>query len=330
MKKLELKKPVSNCYQFMAFPLSIMENYAPSYEWIYSNFIQTCFDLNFHSSPVPFYFYIYDYTISPFLHTQKLNREFLSANQLNIIQLVENSIDDGHYIYLNLDEFYVPKRHFLGKEHFSHDVLIYGNDRKTKEIYLYGFDENLQMAQTVISYDDFELAYNSVGNIDAWANYIHLYKTNEEGTFHLDRNIITEQISEYLNGSNSSQRFAALRQPWDRAYGIDFYKHISAYFNSCEKNNIPVDVKIFHFLYEHKFIMKQRIEYMFGKNMISDETLLEKLDGIVNDSVGIRNAILRGKLTKVYKYESLEKSLMKLQNDEICVLTKIVENIKKL
>jgi len=64
--------------------------------------------------------------------------------------------------------------------------------------------------------------------------------------------------------------------------------------------------------------------------MISDEILLEKLDGIVSDAVGIRNAVLRGKLIKVYKYESLEKSLMKLQNDEICVLTKIVENIKKL
>ena len=63
---------------------------------------------------------------------------------------------------------------------------------------------------------------------------------------------IIEQLTDYLNSKNSSERFRMLRTPWERVYGLDFYENIGIHLSDCQSKNEQVEIKIFHFLYEHK------------------------------------------------------------------------------
>lgn len=328
MKKLKIEQPISNCYQFMAFPLAIQECNPMAYEWIYSNFIQTCFDLSYHKTPVPYYFYIFDYTISPFLDVQKLNRDTLANNNLNILDFIVNTVDNGQYIYLNLDEFYIPKRNAYKDKHFSHDCLIYGYDMGKREIYLYGFDISNQLNMTEISFDDFVLAYENIELIEKELTYINLYKLRKGCKYKLNLDIIIEQLKEYFEGRNSSNRFSMLRETWERAYGIDFYTHINDYILSCESEKIKMDIRIFHFLYEHKYIMKRRIEYLLKTSTITECNLLNFWNEITEEALIIRNKAIKSNLLNEYKYSNLNASIQLLGKKEKAVLEKTIEHMQ--
>jgi len=329
-KILKIKEPISNSYHFMAFPLSILEQHAITYEWIYSNFIQTCLDTNYDDSPVPFYFYIYDYTLSPFLEVQKIDRNFMNFNRLDIIELVKNAIDNEYYIYLNLDDFYVPDRRSFKNKHFSHDSLVYGYDTKKEEIYLYGFDSKMKLNTTVISFSNFILAYDGMDIIDTDLTYINLYKFNKLGKYKLDLNLILEQLIEYSESKNSSVRFSTLREPWIRSYGMNFYENISCYLQNFDDKNIRADIRIFHFMYEHKNIMANRIKFLLNKSMIKDTSLLISWEKITKDALIIRNNVIKMNLSnKKVRYADLSVYFELLKKDEENALKKTIQHLKE-
>jgi len=330
VKKLEIKEPSSICYQFMAFPLMVMECNSKSYEWIYGNFIQTCFDTAYHKAPVPFYFYIFDYTISPFLEVHKINRDFLNFNKIKILDLVKNSINNNYYIYLNLDEFYVPQRFSYKVKHFSHDCLIHGYDLEKKEIYLFGYSSKWQIESTSISFDEFELAYMNLELIDTELTYINLYRCKESGQYALKLDMIVKQLIEYLEGINSSEQFSMLKEPFERAYGMNFYQYIGEYLLNCETYNIEYDIRVFHFLFEHKKIMENRIRYLLETSRIKDEALLNDWEGIAEDALVIKNKVMKLQVLRKYDYQDLNNRIQILGKNERKVLIETIYHLESL
>ncbi|MCL2864487.1 MAG: hypothetical protein FWE25_02985 [Lachnospiraceae bacterium] len=332
MKKLEIiKNPSSNCYQYMAFPLMILEQHSKSFEWIYENFVQTYFDLRHLKVRVPYYYYIFDYTISPFLHVHKVNRTFLEFNKLNIIEFIKNSVNNGYYIYLNLDEFYVPNRFSYAKNNFLHDCLIYGYDLSRREIYLYGFSTSNHLDSTVITFEEFKMAYENIELNEERYIHINLYKYKDLGEYRLNLEILVQQLIDYVEGVNISKNFIMLKnEPIERVYGMKFYQHIDKYLLVCENSKVKYDIRIFHFIYEHKQMMKNRIKYLLETSRIIDMTLLENWEDITAKALILRNVVMKLNILCEYNFQKLSEYIQILGESERAILNKTIWHLEAM
>ena len=277
----------------MAFPLAILATEKKTESWIYSNFIQTCLDLDLYKSPVPYYYYIFDYTISPYLEIQKLKRDTSDRMFTNVIEFLDICIDLDYYIYLNVDEYYIPHRENTFIKHFSHDVLINGIDSEAKELSVYGFTDKRKLECITVKFKDFNNAYNHIKEIEKDLLQITLYRFNSEAEFTFDLNGFIEQLDEYLYGKNSSLRFSPLRTPWDRIYGIKACDYLINYMEECISQNIKIEIIIFQFLYEYHALMKYRIEFLLENKILKNRDILKKWDGVLKSCMIIRNYFLK-------------------------------------
>ncbi|MGV3137711.1 hypothetical protein ACEF06_14770 [Brevibacillus agri] len=251
-------------YQFFAFPLCIVLQDKRSLPWLYSNFIQVCFDKR-PDPPVPFTFYIHDYTLNPWLHVEHLQRGTMNIVQRNIVEFVRDCLLDGYYVYLNVDEYYIPERAVYQKSHLSHDVLVHGVDLQNETFQLLGFTDKQMLATTSASFQAFAQAYDSIARIDhqAICNRIYLYKIKETGAYAFDLALVQETLEEYLTSGNTSSRFRMVANPWDHcAYGLDTYRCLQDYYERLLAGKAGFDVRHVHSLWEHKSLMVARIKYM--------------------------------------------------------------------
>jgi hypothetical protein len=328
---LPLGAPASNSYQFMAFPLAILAAEKKAEGWIYSNFVQTCLDMDLKSSPVPYYYFIFDYTISPFLEALKLNREILELMHLEATAFIEGCIGLGYYIYLNVDEYYIPSRENTLKRHFSHDVMINGFDSEARALSIYGFTDRRRLECVNMEYAEFSKAYSSLREIEPDLLQVVLYRLNRDAEFSFDIGGFCEQLEEFLQGSNSSMRFRALRTPWERIYGIKAYDHLIEYIDECLCNSAKIEVKIFHFLYEHKKLMKDRLEFMLENAIISNRGILAEWKYVLECCQKVRNYILKSDVrgSGIKGADEIKGILSRLHNHEYSVLCELLSELKQ-
>ncbi|WP_236841348.1 hypothetical protein [Brevibacillus formosus] len=284
-------------YQFFAFPLCIVLKDERSLPWLYSNFIQVCFDKR-PNPPVPFTFYIHDYKLNPWLHVEHFERGTMSIVQRNIVDFVRDCLLYGYYVYLNVDEYYIPERKVYQKSNLSHDVLIHGVDLQENTFQLLGFTDKETFASTSVSFRNFELAYDSIDQIDhqAVCNRIYLYKYKESGEYDFDLTLVQETLEEYLYSKNTSTRFRMVSMPWNHcAYGFETYQCLQDYYQHLLEGKTHFDVRHVHTLWEHKRLMVSRIKYMQENTsyLNSSHQIYEGYSEIERKARNTRNLMLK-------------------------------------
>jgi hypothetical protein len=305
--QLPITKPDITSYQFLAYPLAILSNNIGKTEaWIYSNFIQLCVNTDFNH-PVPFCFYLHDYTLNPWLSVEKVERTTLSNNNLDIVNFVKNSIKQSKYVCLCLNEYYIPERSAYQKYDFDHDVLITGINEKENTVTLLGFDNQMLFKQITVGFEIFKQSYhNLIEENNPYLNKIILYKFNENGSYTFDKELVVETLQDYLDSQNTSNRFAMVSNPLDRVYGIECYTFLKIYINRLIKGEIDVNIRDIHLLFEHKNIMYNRIKYMEDKGLIRKNQNLSSSYILVKEaSEVIKNLMVKFSITN--NESSLEK-----------------------
>ncbi|MBC1512029.1 hypothetical protein [Listeria booriae] len=294
------ENPIINCYDFEAFPYNIV-SLDPSYEgWIVSNYLTLVMQRKYAEKPVPFGFFLPDYTTIPGVKTVKLNRDFVSRVILDIdlLAMITNSIDEGYYIYLNLDEYFIPNRKAYRAYNNSHDVLVNGYDDVKKEIFLYGYTKNI-VEQSRISYEEFILAYKSIDNIENNCQQIDLFKV-ENSTFVFDKNYIIYILKSYLQGKDLSQNMITIFSPEDLVFGLDCYELILSYYKEAKNNHFLKDFhryKIPQKILEHKKIIMNLVQYLYDKKYTDNTTLLLKANKLIEEAVILKNMTIKFSLS---------------------------------
>lgn len=321
-KLLGIEKADIISYQFLAYPLAIIKQNKFSEQWSFSNFIQLCFNEDF-DHPVPFCFYIHDYSNNPYLKTEKVSRNTLANNKINIVEFTKNAIKNNQYVYLCVNEYYVDERKAYKLYPRDHDILIYGFNDQTKNFNVLGFNSELIFSETLLSYDNFENAYKHLTEIDnEHLNQIFLYELRTDCHYKLEISEIIMQLKDYLYSKNTSSRLAMLASPLDRYYGLNCYKQLHSYVDQL-KYLEKINIKNFHVLYEHKSLMLKRIIYLQDNGFVSKENELSN-DYIHNEllrkSEILRNLALKYSIKKdigiIKKFhillEEIEKSECKI------------------
>ena len=94
---------------------------------------------------------------------------------------------------------------------------------------------------------------------------IGLLKYDNNRRYEFDLNLVLEQIRDYIESNNTSEKFRMLDAPEDGIYGIETY----CYLIHClleQRNNF--DLRLLHILWEHKKCMLNRLIYMENKGYL--------------------------------------------------------------
>ncbi|HHP1111508.1 MULTISPECIES: hypothetical protein [Bacillus cereus group] len=318
------------CFQFEAFPLAIISNYEDAYPWIHSNYIQLAFHKDFMIAPVPFKFYLFDYTIVPWLKVQKLDREIYSLINRDIVDFLKKAIDMGYYIYLNVDEYYIPCREAYKNFNKSHDILVFGYNEKELSFSVLGYNEKRFFSKTKVPYDLFEKAFLNLDNIENNCNQIYLFKFNEKTNYSFKINVVINSLEDYLFSRNSAEHFNALAEPEQLVFGIECYNYLDKYLDTIKVDN-TIDLRYLQKVVEHKICMFNRINYLEQKRYLNKISNFPTLyDSVVQESKTIKLlAIKFNKVRNESTFIKIKQKIKNLKDLEVKILTNVLENLQQ-
>lgn len=139
-----------------AFSFSVLETRSLSKSWILENF----FVLKYNQT--------LSYDVKFFLKWHCFNRKFVFYyNGMDIVKKIISHIDRNCYIYMELNEFFIPNRPAYTAFDFYHDILIYGYDENDQIFFTIAYNKDGLYKTQKIHY---------LNIINAYENYKHKYK----------------------------------------------------------------------------------------------------------------------------------------------------------
>ncbi len=294
-KILPLGEPPIRGYLKFAYPLSIAVQHPDFPGWFACNYTQLTYRPDSYTA-LDFYHYK---QVNPLLGEMYLPKSMI-LKYTSCISFIKDCLDDDHYIYTFLNEYYVPERRAFQKRDFIHDSMIVGYDMDKQVFYIMGYKADRTYEMTEISFDLFEKAFldyqNKPGELAKWADGMHLYQLKRDQRFQFDVDICREMIEEYLHAQNSSLRYRMLQNEESCAYGMDIYDHMAEHYRNHEYEFS--DFRYFHILYEHKKAMTMRLHYLQQtQNASFDPQHLTQSEQLEKRALSLRNACLKYSLT---------------------------------
>lgn len=248
--------------------------------------------------------------------------------------IINQLAKERNYCYIVLDEYYISCKEAFEEYHFIHQSLIYGYDLEDNTFLTIAFNKSGHLDYLKYGFNEVKNGFNC-NNIKA--DSIIFFKpwvSKEEYKFSPVRFII--QLENYINSTpNYPEHFSAINiSDTSRSYyGINAIKNTMALFSNEEIIDYN-DFKNIHFLYEHKALMKKRLDYIKAKGYLNFcSVAINEYNNIVKEYTVLRMLALKTwQLTsiekKVINRNIIKEKLSKLINKEVSCLVKIIKDIR--
>ena len=184
-----------------------------------------------------------------------------------------------------------------------------------------GYNSVGKMSKTTISYADVKYQFNKRGCVSNV--YLIEYKPEAYGVTYQPE-YIRRMLIQYLESYNSSLDFGHIIEARNRVFGFACYAELMS-----EKglNLILKDRRVLHLLYEHKFVMEQRLEYLayFENHNAKIRKCFEDYNDIVGSALNIRNLALKYQINGDEKIRNkIFNSLKEMMDKEKKILSEVV------
>lgn len=256
--------------------------------------------------------------MSNFLDTEYFNCSCLDEEE--IIKYVVDSINNGYYLNISFDEFYIEGKYSYNKVHFDHYNLVHGYDENKRVFYLFGYKGGGKLAKTTISFENFLKSYGKVSVVRYKLSYNSVvYKFNIA--------YVKLVLFEYLNSLNSSTRFSGILSQRDGTYGLSIFEAIKEKGRSL----LVKDHRISYVLCEHCRIMKERLEYLqeYGYTDASSADILdEKCEDMLNYANLLKNLVVKHYIKPQYE-DDIIKRFDNLYEKEVAFYSLLLQKIKE-
>lgn len=333
MKKIiNVKKPFIYAYPHHAVLMSLLSSKPCMLPHILSHYVQLTYyklerlDFNISHNIVEF---VNNY---PLLESCKIDRTIISSLKIKPIDLIISAIDNNYVLFALLDLYYIKSSDSYKKEHYFHELMIYGYDTINKKIYIGEFLNGNKYDFFQVDYDEI---LNSIEQDDFfdWFGGIRLYRLKSEpytGVFsRID--IVKKNLEEYLKSNNShnvSINDYILRNE-DYKYGIEIYDSLINMMKKYDELYKRVDYRAFHVLVEHKKCLKFLILDMVKNSKLKNEDIhIKNIEEICNLSLLIRNMVLKYNFRPIYSYlEEIIEKVQSLKFKEISYIESLLNDI---
>lgn len=308
-------------YLMFAQPLSVLyANCKNPYDFVLDQFIQLhvetiCPHHSENETRLSFYVPLYAQW-EPF-EAELVFREDIEEE--DILRLFRDELNNGYYVFTILDEYYI---HLIDKyqtKHFEHDYLLSGyNDEEQKFTGLFFIDGFYK--QDYLSYAEVREGFlNCRSPLFA---YIKLkVKPGYDARCHLDKARAITLISDYLNGTNSFNWYSGFGEC---VFGLDVYDRLFSLEMPKEKRIL--DIRAFCVLEEHKRIMKDRIEQVFGLPDLAGQ--YQNVLKLSSNTKLLAMKYMRNGLSSTY--DSIVKNILKMKEMERNLLQKVLQQVEDI
>jgi hypothetical protein len=287
--------------------MSILSHH-PSFEhWLFMNHIQ----LHVECSGAVIYIGFYEPIARkhyPLIDLQKIRKDVIEKNGLDVIQFLKNAIDENYYAYMCVDTYYIAQYPLYQRSHFPHDMFVFGYDDASSTLHIADFLMENRYYATQSSYEQIRQAFHSEYDVTYGFDGIQLLKVKDDASFPLDIDWIITMLEDYVTGFDTSKRYLYFGDPHvpGSKYGIDIYPELMDYIRNTR--NYFWTARALHVLSDHKKLMRMRAEYLAANGYMADEQLVKSFTEIENLSMIIRNSFLK------YAIHPVEEKLAQIIN----------------
>lgn len=281
-------------YNNIAYPLSIIFGNIPdANDWLFTK----SFRLKYGSE-------VSDITLNlPYNIDWDCFEKNIVKNSMSKDDIMDEILREN-YVYLAVDEKFIPKRLNYQKKNFIHDILVYGFDDVQNSFYVIGFDEQqnyicqpvdyatletaINSANSVISYNSFDYEFFGAGN-----NFSLKLKPSNCSVPTVDSPILQQLLLDFLKG--------------DKFYshtGFVCYSGIIIYEKMLQDEEALLDFRNWNILKEHKEFIFMYLQKHFPK-LINQMKFAESINHVIKCL----------NLSIKYRFDKKESSRISLQKN---------------
>lgn len=337
-KELPMIYPNITSYPKHANMLACVGQYENSIQWFYNYYVQ----LHTGKNPENQGGFI-DFCAPqawrgcPWFHTQKIDRSFMIKGWNSASKFILDCIDSDYYIYLYLDQFYIPDSWAFQTQHFPHDSFIYGYDCYNKQINIADFYKYSKYSFSTASFSQIDEACRDEELLHAndQLGGIILVKPTKYDYFNFDLKLLKALIEDYLQSKVSSKSYTDNyrievgdnRGWW--AYGLEVYSHFIKFLEYVVQQKVALDIRGFQVLIDHKTLMLSRIKFLAEQKLLTSvDSIYVEYEAIKNECVKIRNIAIKCYVTDNVKgIQKIIDDIPVIVEKERNVLEKLLDNL---
>lgn len=250
-----------------------------------------------------------------------------------------------------MDKWYINRANHCDNFHHNHEILIHGYDDSKEVIYCIDFEENGSYTELKMRYSDICDGYNALySDLDSrdvdfftYLKYIYIIKPLDM-LCNFDIDMFKRDIKNYLCGkielsdqyNLDLSNWETEKEQWEYYFGVNIYdKFIDILKNNRQRYGFEhLDFREFHIIYEHKNLIKRRLEYVaesYNPHMLP---LVNEYDSVVSEAEQLRYFVLKYNQLyqssmmdneKAEKYiNKINKALMSVKKKEYDILSEIM------
>lgn len=252
-------RPEASAYLFYSTKLCIVQTCRELSDWLLNNFI----NIKMYYHPKDNNRFFFEETLESVFEFQRKTAEEMNAVE-DIIAYTRDALQNGWYLDIHLDAFYLSETDYYQRYHYVHESLIYGYDDSRQEIYAYGFCRNQKLRLYVITYTEYICAYEK-GKIFYFCGAPYL---EDSYPYPADLRRLKGGVQEVfsLSSFRSSVRsylYPAKSEMTEGSYHV-YGIHVLDYIIECleQDDNRVIDFRVFQLLYDQKKCILHRIEVL--------------------------------------------------------------------
>lgn len=325
-KELKICMPPLTGYMEDAYNLAVAITEESNYEWIYSNFIQLIYQnpKKYDDQPIKFFKIssrnglVWDADCQQ-LCTDAITKDILDAVGMDIINFICIAIDNGNYVRIYLDEYYLPYRLFYNDWHYTHESLFTGYNKKQNELYGLAYvtdEEGYNFKHFSVDMECVRMAYRKSNREDVQKSRITLMRCNPEKFYEFDRSCVKRSVYEYIHSIHSDERYSEINNPnTDYSFGMSIYDNLVEYYKVFKRLFAVIQL---HNIYEHKLLMLNRVRYMIDNRYIGKSTeLIDECIVLADEASKCKVQGLKYHISqKERDYEKLRNALLNIKEKD--------------
>ena len=185
----------------------------------------------------------------------------------NHVSLLKKMIRLGYYPHGAYNEEFIPGKTAFQNGYHEHDFILFGYDDDIQSFISAGYLSDKKYQRFFIPYECMERAISTLRRDKI---YYSFWKYNQEATYQLNSQKITQDLTDYLNSTNS-QREHIEGRTWGLSALIDTGKFIL----DCYEKEKYIDHRCTRAVMEFKKLMHMRIDYLLSSKILADQKYLD-------------------------------------------------------
>jgi len=239
-------------------------------------------------------------------------------------------LNEGRYIDICLDEYFLPGRECYQQDHSVHDNMLIGYDLGSRRFYLAGYGTDYEVS--LVAFEDVERAYFDAPILQRNRRRVHVVTPRAAEPRPLDRGRLLAQLDDYINGTITVPPEAMRAAPpyrqarrFSGTWGLNAYDAYIAYLRRMVREQRELDLRTTRTLWEHKACMCQRLRRLEAEQLLPRSLAASRAYAIVEELArSVRFAAYEYNMDRTVSLEPTVDDLRAMQDAEAPVLREAV------